>query len=110
MFGVVPNVHVRVNQAGEAKSPATFPRSYSLGCFHVLCLRCISVRAWRGLRRNDKYAAKLEIKLAKKRAVEEAKAQAKALAEQQKNTPKKNPFSVCSVIMNSNGDLIHTRR
>ncbi|KAG6897387.1 hypothetical protein C0992_002049 [Termitomyces sp. T32_za158] len=48
------------------------------------------VRAWRGLRRNDKYAAKLEIKLAKKRAIQEAK----ALTEQQKNTPKKNPFSM----------------
>ncbi|KAG6868185.1 hypothetical protein C0993_006398 [Termitomyces sp. T159_Od127] len=59
-------------------------------------VRAISpiVRAWRGLRRNDKYAAKLEIKLAKKRAVEQAKGQAKALAEQQKNTPKKNPFSM----------------
>ncbi|KAG6844553.1 hypothetical protein H0H87_005973 [Tephrocybe sp. NHM501043] len=53
-----------------------------------------AIRAWRGLRRNDKYAAKLEIRLAKKRAAEEAKAKAKALAEQQKNTPKKNPFSM----------------
>ncbi|KAG6837173.1 hypothetical protein H0H93_013763 [Arthromyces matolae] len=61
MFGVAPSPHVRANQA-----------------------------AWRGLRRNDRYAAKLEAKLAKKRAAEKAK----ALAEQQKATPKKNPFSL----------------
>ncbi|KAG6810866.1 hypothetical protein H0H92_010022 [Tricholoma furcatifolium] len=53
-----------------------------------------SIRAWRGIRRNDKYAAKLEIKLAKKRAIEEAKAQARAQAEQKKNETKKNPFSM----------------
>ncbi|KAG6864622.1 hypothetical protein C0991_008243 [Blastosporella zonata] len=69
-------------------------RPFSL-LLNLLSLRPnASVRAWRGLRRNDKYAAKLEIRLAKKRAAEEAKAQARALAEQQKNTVKKNPFSM----------------
>ncbi|KAG6916557.1 hypothetical protein DXG01_006383 [Tephrocybe rancida] len=80
MSGVAPSLRARLNQAGEAPSPAAFPNP------------------WRGLRRNDKYAAKLEIKLAKRRAAAETKAQARALAEQQKNTPKKNPFSVCRAL------------
>lgn len=46
-----------------------------------------SIRAWRGLRFNDKYAAKLEKKLAIKKEREKAKA-----AEQAK--PKTNPFAV----------------
>ncbi|KNZ80136.1 Programmed cell death protein 2-like [Termitomyces sp. J132] len=72
---------------------------YVWGCAKPSCQgKSGSVRAWRGLRRNEKYAAKLEIKLAKKRAAEEAKAQVKALAEQQQHMPKKNPFSVCSVM------------
>ncbi|GLB43427.1 putative programmed cell death protein 2, C-terminal domain [Lyophyllum shimeji] len=68
---------------------------YIWGCARASC-QCKdgSVRAWRGLRRNDKYAAKLEKKLAKKRAAEEAKARALAEAEQKKNAPKKNPFSM----------------
>ncbi|KAF8074746.1 programmed cell death protein 2 [Lyophyllum atratum] len=68
---------------------------YIWGCARASCQgKDGSVRAWRGLRRNDKYAAKLEKKLAKKRADEKAKAQAQAEAEQKKTAPKTNPFSM----------------
>ncbi|KAF5383784.1 hypothetical protein D9615_003710 [Tricholomella constricta] len=67
---------------------------YIWGCARPSCQgKEGSVRAWRGLRRNDKYAAKLEKRLAKKRVVEEAKAQSLAQSEQKKNAPKINPFS-----------------
>lgn len=68
---------------------------YIWGCARASCQgKDGSVRAWRGLRRNDKYAAKLEKMLAKKRAAEEAKVQALAQAEQKKNAHKINPFSM----------------
>ncbi len=52
-----------------------------------------SVRAWRGLRFNERYAAKLEKQKEKQRQKELAKAKA---AEEAKRTtaPKANPFSV----------------
>lgn len=53
-----------------------------------------SVRAWRGLRFNEKYAAKLEKKLARKREVEAVKTHALTLSEQKKTEAKINPFSV----------------
>jgi pre-rRNA-processing protein TSR4 len=46
------------------------------------------------LRFNQKYAAKLETKLAKKRAAEQARASALAETERHKQTEKANPFSV----------------
>ena len=49
-----------------------------------------SVRAWRGLRFNEKYAAKLE----QKRTRETANRLAKEKADQQKKMPISNPFSV----------------
>lgn len=51
-----------------------------------------SVRAWRGLRFNERYAAKLE----KKKARAEEKAKAKAAEQQKAIKPvvKSNPFSV----------------
>ena len=54
-----------------------------------------SIRAWRGLRFNAKYAAKLEQKLARKREREKAKADALAAEAAQKQAAvKSNPFSV----------------
>ncbi|KAG6888568.1 hypothetical protein C0995_007357 [Termitomyces sp. Mi166 len=87
---------LRVNPLSLRPSANPMDRAlYVWGCAKPSCQgKPGSVRAWRGLRRNDKYAAKLEIRLAKKRATEEAKAQTKALAEQQKNISKKNPFSL----------------
>lgn len=52
----------------------------------------VSVRAWRGLRYNDKYAAKLEKKLARKREREQAKADAETQRKKQASQP--NPFAV----------------
>jgi pre-rRNA-processing protein TSR4 len=49
-----------------------------------------SVRAWRGLRFNEKYAAKLE----QKRIRENANRLAKEKADRQKKVPMSNPFSV----------------
>ncbi|KAJ4473721.1 programmed cell death protein 2 [Lentinula aciculospora] len=64
---------------------------YVWGCANPGCQRKDgSVRAWRGLRYNEKYAAKLEAKLARKSAQEEAKRQ----VEQAKQASKANPFSL----------------
>ncbi|KAG5637685.1 hypothetical protein H0H81_003601 [Sphagnurus paluster] len=69
---------------------------YIWGCAKASCQgKHGSIRAWRGLRRNDKYAAKLEKKLAKKRAAEEAQARARSQAQVKKTAPKINPFAVC---------------
>ncbi|KAJ7695124.1 programmed cell death protein 2 [Mycena rosella] len=51
-----------------------------------------SLRAWRGLRYNDAYAAKLEKKIAKRKA---------AAVLPVKSTPKANPFSVSIIVPNS---------
>ncbi|KAJ3731735.1 programmed cell death protein 2 [Lentinula guzmanii] len=64
---------------------------YVWGCANPGCQRKNgSVRAWRGLRFNEKYAAELEAKTARKRAQEETKRQ----AEQAKQASKTNPFSL----------------
>ncbi|KAF5355302.1 hypothetical protein D9758_005987 [Tetrapyrgos nigripes] len=64
---------------------------YIWGCSNSTCQRKDgSVRAWRGLRYNEKYAAKLEVKLAKKREREA------------KVTTTTNPFSIKSFQAPSN--------
>jgi pre-rRNA-processing protein TSR4 len=57
--------------------------------FFILMTRS-SVRAWRGLRRNEAYAAKLEKRLARNCELKEAKDK----AGKQEITLKSNPFSV----------------
>ena len=56
----------------------------------LINLRYGSVRAWRGLRFNAKYAEKLERKLAAKKEKEKEKAAALAKSKETKT----NPFSV----------------
>ncbi|KAF9460501.1 programmed cell death protein 2 [Collybia nuda] len=64
---------------------------YIFGCARAPCQgKQGSVRAWRGLRHNEKYAAKLE----KKRAAAKAKTDALARAEEKKNLVNINPFSM----------------
>lgn len=53
-----------------------------------------SVRAWRGLRFNEKYAARLEKQKAKEREKQLAKAKAAEEEAKRKSTVKTNPFSV----------------
>ena len=53
-----------------------------------------SVRAWRGLRYNEKYAKKLEEKKAKLKEKEAAKAKAREEEQQRKAAVKVNPFKV----------------
>ncbi|TFK39378.1 programmed cell death protein 2 [Crucibulum laeve] len=69
---------------------------YMWGCPRIGCQgKDGSVRAWRGLRYNEKYAVKLKQKLARKREKEKAKADALAAdAEKKKNAMKSNPFSM----------------
>ncbi|KAJ8522708.1 hypothetical protein ONZ45_g710 [Pleurotus djamor] len=52
-----------------------------------------SVRAWRGLRFNERYAAKLKQKLARAQERERQKSLAKAAAEERR-APKANPFAL----------------
>ncbi|KAJ3563791.1 hypothetical protein NP233_g8705 [Leucocoprinus birnbaumii] len=66
---------------------------YVWACSRAACQKKDgSIRAWRGLRFNEKYAAKLE----KKREREKAKAAAAAAQQAQKSAPKSNPFSISS--------------
>ena len=58
-----------------------------------------SVRAWRALRFNEKYAAKLEKKRARQQAKEEARKAAEKAAEERKKASKVNPFSVCHMFL-----------
>lgn len=53
-----------------------------------------SVRVWRGLKRNEKYAAKLEAKRRRQRQKEEEKAKALAAEQARAATAKVNPFSM----------------
>ena len=62
----------------------------------------VSVRAWRGLRYNEKYAAKLKKKLEQKQERQKAKAKA---AEAEK-LPRINPFLVS--MGKTLGALAHT--
>ncbi|KAF8998586.1 programmed cell death protein 2 [Cyathus striatus] len=74
---------------------------YIWGCTRIGCQRKDgSVRAWRGLRYNGKYALKLEKKLAKKQARENEKAADEA--ERKKNVTKANPFSMANASAASN--------
>jgi len=64
---------------------------YIWGCARIGCQgENGSVRAWRGLRFNEKYAAKLE----QKRIRESANRLAKEKADLRKKLPTSNPFSV----------------
>ena len=54
----------------------------------------LSVRAWRGLRFNEKYAKKLEAKLAQKKQKEEEKLKAEKARQESEAARKVNPFSV----------------
>jgi len=63
---------------------------YVWGCARMTCQKKQgSVRAWRGLRYNEKYAAKLK----KKQELREEKRKAKADALEAAKLPKANPFS-----------------
>ena len=53
-----------------------------------------SVRAWRGLRYNEKYAKKLEEKKTKLEEKKAAKAKAREEEQQRKAAAKVNPFKV----------------
>ncbi|EDR05642.1 uncharacterized protein LACBIDRAFT_302768 [Laccaria bicolor S238N-H82] len=72
---------------------------YIWGCPRTGCQgKDGSIRAWRGLRFNAKYAAKLEQKLARKREREKAKADALAAETARKQAVvKSNPFSMSNV-------------
>ncbi|EIN06067.1 hypothetical protein PUNSTDRAFT_73370 [Punctularia strigosozonata HHB-11173 SS5] len=75
---------------------------YVWGCANPGCQRKEgSVRAWRGLRFNAPYAAKLEKKLARRRERERRKEEERAAAEakkaQAKASAKANPFSVSQI-------------
>lgn len=62
----------------------------------VTYLTHLSVRAWRGLRYNEKYAAKISKKLARKRELDLAKAAAfEEEAKRKKLAAQSNPFAVC---------------
>jgi hypothetical protein len=65
----------------------------------LISLSWYSVRAWRGLRYNEKYAVKLERKLAKKEAQAKAKADAVVEAGKQEIAAISNPFSVIAYCM-----------
>ena len=52
------------------------------------------MRAWRGLRYNERYAAKLKLKEERRAAREAAKAQAAREAAERKEKAKANPFKV----------------
>ncbi|KAF8885017.1 programmed cell death protein 2 [Infundibulicybe gibba] len=68
---------------------------YIWGCARGGCQRKDgSIRAWRGLRYNGKYAVKLEQKLARRRDKEKAQAAARAEQERVKAAAKSNPFSM----------------
>jgi len=85
-FGGARDRHVRASQAGKAHPSQTVRVTlFDPSTSHL------SVRAWRGLRRNDVYAAKLEKKLARKTAAEEARRRAET---DNKNVSTANPFSV----------------
>jgi hypothetical protein len=60
--------------------------------WNVILIIVGSIRAWRGLRRNEAYAAKLERNLTRKRDLIEAHSRAE-------NVKKSNPFTVCLYFM-----------
>lgn len=60
--------------------------------------RVASIRAWRALRYNEKYAAKLERRKAKELEKEQAKAKAATEEAKMRSTVKHNPFSVRTIV------------
>lgn len=70
---------------------------YIWGCTRGACQRKGgSVRAWRGLRFNEKYAAKLEKKRAREAALAAERAKVAAEEEKKRAVPKINPFALKS--------------
>ncbi|KAI0065623.1 hypothetical protein BV25DRAFT_1798451 [Artomyces pyxidatus] len=70
---------------------------YIWGCASGACQgKDGSVRAWRGLRYNEKYATKLEQKLARKRAQEQAKGTSTSDLVKKDQQNSKNPFAMSS--------------
>lgn len=84
--GLAPTDHVSGRKAGTSRSAQStrFPEAD----------RHRSVRAWRELRFNKKYAEKLERKLARRKAKELEEAKAAATEAAKKAQPKSNPFAV----------------
>lgn len=71
---------------------------YIWGCSRATCQgKQGSIRAWRGLRRNEAYAAKLKKRQAKKRSAEGAKTRAITPDTERGNGPIANPFSVTTI-------------
>lgn len=62
-------------------------------CLTNISFRC-SIRAYRGLRFNEAYAARLEAKRVRRKEKQAAKDKAKADAEIKSQAAKVNPFSV----------------
>lgn len=90
MSGVAHGAYVRSWKAG-----ALFFSSYhSEGFWPDRRAGLISVRAWRGLRYNEKYAVKLKLKNEKQRDKELAKAKAAEEEAKRKGAAKTNPFAV----------------
>jgi hypothetical protein len=100
MFGDVHKDRAKKRTEGEWLVYRSLPVIY-------IVLMSNSVRAWRGLRFNEKYAAKLEKKSAKKRAQEKAKAEVEAV--KNKIATMSNPFSVrkCSISWTINYSYFH---
>ncbi|KAH8093728.1 programmed cell death protein 2 [Cristinia sonorae] len=77
---------------------------YIWGCPRTPCQKKLgSVRAWRGLKLNDKYAAKLEKKRLRQKQLEEQKAKALATEMARAAASKVNPFSMKSPAPNPFG-------
>ncbi|TDL23717.1 hypothetical protein BD410DRAFT_897332 [Rickenella mellea] len=77
---------------------------YVWGCSRNGCQKKNgSVRAWRGLRYNDKYAVKLEQRLARQKEKEEMRAVEEAKRVAEKAKPKVNPFSMNAPIAAGEG-------
>lgn len=76
---------------------------YMWGCSRAGCQgKESTIRAWRGLRYNERYAAQLEMKLAKQRQREQEKAAILAEEERKKAAAKINPFSMKGSVAGSN--------
>ncbi|TCD68407.1 hypothetical protein EIP91_010808 [Steccherinum ochraceum] len=68
---------------------------YIWGCARSGCQRKTgSIRAWRGLKLNEKYAAKLEKKQARQKQLEEARIKASAEEQARAAAAKTNPFAM----------------
>lgn len=90
MSGAVHTAAVKRKTEGMHRDYHSFSTGFSIP---------FSIRAWRGLRLNEAYAAKLKKKLARKHERERAKAEAAAAEQAKKAAPKVNPFSVCNLLI-----------